>query len=219
MNATLSKTIDAKKAKSGDEIEAKVLQDVRSAGRVVIPKGSKLVGHVTEAQPRTKEQKHSELAVIFDRAVLKGGQTIPLHGYVVALAAAPQASTADEAMDGMQPGADVSGGMSGPPTGGPPSGRGMGGAAKTAGTAAGGVGANAGAAGIGTIGAAGNTVGAATNNGAGTGLSGSAANIQGLPGLQINPQLNATRGTVIQSDSRTVRLDSGTQLVVRVISQ
>src|SRR5258708_6124034 len=49
MNATLSHPVDAKKNKPGDEVTAKTTDAVRSDGRVIIPKGSTLKGHVTQA--------------------------------------------------------------------------------------------------------------------------------------------------------------------------
>jgi hypothetical protein len=71
----LTKTVDAKKAKSGDQVVAMVTQDMRTqSGEVLVPKDTKVIGHVTEAQARNKEQKESQLAIAFDQAVLKGGQ-------------------------------------------------------------------------------------------------------------------------------------------------
>ena len=45
MQAELVKPIDAHKNKVGDEVVAKTTHDVKSEGRVVVPKGSKLIGH------------------------------------------------------------------------------------------------------------------------------------------------------------------------------
>ena len=71
----LTKTIDAKKAKAGDQVVAKVMHDMRStAGQIVIAKDTKIIGHITEAQPRSKEQKKSQLALAFDRAIARDGQ-------------------------------------------------------------------------------------------------------------------------------------------------
>src|ERR1700733_9219226 len=70
----LIRTIDAKKAKPGDEVVAKVTMDLKTAsGEVVVPKDTKVVGHVTEAQARNKEQKESQVGIAFDHAVLKEG--------------------------------------------------------------------------------------------------------------------------------------------------
>ncbi|HZC23015.1 MAG TPA: hypothetical protein VE866_06730, partial [Candidatus Binatia bacterium] len=47
----LTKTVDAKKAKTGDEVVAKVTQDMKTqTGEVLVPKDTKVTGHVTEAQ-------------------------------------------------------------------------------------------------------------------------------------------------------------------------
>lgn len=75
----LTKTVDAKKAKMGDEVVAKVAMDLKTqSGEVMVPKDTKVFGHVTEAQARTKEQKESQLAIAFDRAVTKDGTTMQL---------------------------------------------------------------------------------------------------------------------------------------------
>ena len=71
----LTQTIDAKKAKPGDEVVAKVTMDLKTnSGEVIVPKDTKVVGHVTEAQARSKEQKESQVGIAFDRAVLKDGE-------------------------------------------------------------------------------------------------------------------------------------------------
>ncbi|MFZ0199713.1 MAG: hypothetical protein WB523_04990 [Candidatus Sulfotelmatobacter sp.] len=70
----LTKTIDAKKVKAGDEVVAKVTEDMKTtSGEVLVPKDTKVMGHITEAQARNKEQKESEVAIAFDRAVTKNG--------------------------------------------------------------------------------------------------------------------------------------------------
>ena len=71
----LSKTVDAKKAKTGDEVVAMVTQDMKTNnGDVLVPKDTRILGHVTAAQARNKEQKASELGIAFDHAVVKGDQ-------------------------------------------------------------------------------------------------------------------------------------------------
>jgi hypothetical protein len=76
---SLTKAIDAKKAKTGDEVVAKVTQDMKTnAGEVLVAKDTKVVGHVTEAQARNKEQKESQVGITFDRAVMKNGSEMEL---------------------------------------------------------------------------------------------------------------------------------------------
>lgn len=71
----LAKTVDAKKAKTGEEVVATVTMDMKTnTGEVLVPKDTKIIGHVTEAQPRNKQQKESELGIAFDHAVVKGDQ-------------------------------------------------------------------------------------------------------------------------------------------------
>src|SRR5690348_6744 len=81
----LPKSIDARKAKTGDRIEAKTTQDMLSNGKIVIPHDSKITGHITESQGRAKGQKGdstSSLGIAFDTLTLKGGQEIPLHAEI-----------------------------------------------------------------------------------------------------------------------------------------
>lgn len=88
--AELSKTVDAKKAKTGDPVNAVLLADVLSHGKVVARRDSKLVGHVTEAQPHSKDIPESRLGIVFDKLILKGGQEIPFVSVLMALAPAPR---------------------------------------------------------------------------------------------------------------------------------
>src|SRR5260370_26379525 len=92
VNATLSQPVDAKKNKPGDQVTAKTTEATKSAGKVVIPRGSKLIGHVTECKAHSKEEKESALGIVFDKAILKNGQEIPLNVTIHALAAAQTAA-------------------------------------------------------------------------------------------------------------------------------
>src|SRR5215469_5756333 len=88
--AELSKTVDAKKAKAGDPVTAVLLADVLSHGKIVARRDSKLVGHVTEAQPHSKDAPESRLGFIFDKVILKGGQEIPFVSVLMSLSPAPR---------------------------------------------------------------------------------------------------------------------------------
>lgn len=98
----LAKTIDAKKAKTGDEVVATVTQDMKTnSGDVLVPKDTKVIGHVTEAQARNKEQKQSELGIAFDHAVVKGDQLqLPMSIQAII---APQNNNSDRAEPGPGP--------------------------------------------------------------------------------------------------------------------
>ncbi len=63
----LSKSIDSKKLKDGDEVDAKLLSDVHSSDNVTYPRGTKVVGHVTQSKARSKGDPDSSLAISFDK--------------------------------------------------------------------------------------------------------------------------------------------------------
>jgi hypothetical protein len=99
--AELSKTVDAKKAKAGDPVTAVLLANVLSHGKIVARRDSKLVGHVTEAQPHSKDNPESRLGMVFEKVILKGGQEIPITSVLMALRPAPRLQV--ESMSGPAP--------------------------------------------------------------------------------------------------------------------
>jgi hypothetical protein len=76
--AELTKPIDSRKAKPGATIAARVTLPVLSHGKVLIPSNAKMIGHVTLAQPRSRDTAESQLAIVFDHALLKDGSELPL---------------------------------------------------------------------------------------------------------------------------------------------
>lgn len=82
--AVLEKTLDARKAKTGDAVIAKTTMAVVSQGKVVVASGGQVLGHVTQATARSKNA-NSELGIAFDWVVLKGGDKIPLPTVVQAI--------------------------------------------------------------------------------------------------------------------------------------
>jgi hypothetical protein len=81
---------DSRKVKTGDAVNAHVTEAVKANGQTVIPKNTKLVGHVTQASARAKGDAGSALAIVFDKAVLKKGPEVPLRVMIQAMAAAPR---------------------------------------------------------------------------------------------------------------------------------
>ncbi len=217
LQAELTKPVDAKKAKAGDEVNAKLTQDLKSDGKVVLHKGTRLVGHVTEAQAHSKEHAESKLGIVFDKAMPKGGGEVAFNGVIQAIAPPLQSSVAA--------GGDMMGGMSAPAAGGgarSTSGgmlSGVGGAASsTLGSATGAVGGTTssvtGAAGATTNG----TLGSATQGvGANGALTSASRGALSMPGVNLaSAASGATQASVISSADHTVKLDSGTQLVLQV---
>src|SRR2546426_1306318 len=204
-NAALSSPIDSKKCKPGDAVNAHTTEAVKSEGKTVIPKGAKLVGHVTQASARAKGESESSLGIVFDRAILKNGQEIPLSAGIQAIASAQSSASAAgsdvDTMGGMGASAAGSGAVGTVTNTAANVGGVAGGAVNTAANAGGSVaGASKGA--VGGL----NAAGQLTSNSQG---------VFGLNGLNLSAAAsNATQGSVITSAGKNVYLDSGTRMLL-----
>lgn len=210
IGAELSKGIDAKKAKVGQEIAAKSMADLRDTnGNLVIPRGAKLVGHITQVKAATKQEPQSTLGIIFDKVETKHGkqsQEIGMHAGIQALAKPPSSSMMDEQAPGSTGGP---GGGGGAPMGSGRPGMGPGGgtmgappSGQTGGTGGGDMGGPAGQQGQ-----------------AGPAINANSHGVIGIPNLTLSPQTSPTEGSVISSTRGNVKLDGGTLLVLRVMGQ
>jgi hypothetical protein len=227
-NAELSGTLDAKKAKPGDPVTAKTTEPSTTADHQQLPKGTKLLGHVTEAKAAGKGESQSTLGFVFDRAVLKDGREIPINTTVRALAAAEGAANTSGGDAVGAGGAAMSGvqGGGGGRVGGGGLGGAVGGLGASAGGTLGGVAGGAGRMAGGASGAVGSTVGAsghALAGGAGAvgGVNAQgllSAGSQGVFGMQgVSLAQNASgAGSVVTSAGKTVRLESGTRMLLSV---
>jgi hypothetical protein len=63
----LQTALDARKLKEGDPVILKTTQDIKSNGEIIFKKGSRLTGHVTEAQKKSKANKESKIGLVFDK--------------------------------------------------------------------------------------------------------------------------------------------------------
>ena len=221
LQAELTKSLDAKKAKPGDEVTARLTQDVKGSGQVVLHKGSKLVGHVTEAQAKTKENGESKLGVVFDKAVLRGGQEMAFNGVIQALAAPVQGSlstAADESGNlgsGMGSGSGSS--MGGGRTGGGIAPIGGGAVNSTLGSATNTVNNTAGSVTNSATGAVNGSVNQATGVAANGAINSATRGVVGMQGIALNTVNTANaQGSVVSSASRNVKLDAGTQMILQV---
>jgi hypothetical protein len=218
INAALVGSLDARKSKRGDRVEARTVQDVKQDGKVVLKKGTVLTGHVTRVQARTKEQAQSQIGIIFDHAVLRHGEQVPLHATIQALAAAQNLTAASMGSDEMMASQSSMGAASGVAGGGL-----VGGVAATAGVAtgtlvntAGGVTSNAGGA-LNTAVHSTGTTGGLTSTGH---LTSNSSGVFGLQGLSLDSAASsATQGSVIVSSNRNVHLGNDTQMVLSVSGQ
>lgn len=123
--------IDAKKAKAGEPIVIKTTEKATTADGVVIPKGSKILGHVTDVQPHTKQNPNSKVTLEFDKAQLKGGQMLPIESVIESVA--PAGGIANNETNPF--GAGAPGAPAGAPSGGSPSGSSPSGSAGSTGVA------------------------------------------------------------------------------------
>ena len=206
INATLNSSIDSKKAKPGEQITAHTTEAVKSTdGRTILPKGTKLVGHVTQATARSNGQSESMLAIQFDKALLKDKQEVPLHNVVIQAVAAPaqqsQASTYSTEADRT--------GSPGTPSNNPSMAGSRGARPESTPNAQQYPNENP----------AGNnpdsSTGGASNGGA---LPANAKGVYGFDGLRLSASANG-EGTVLTSTNKNVHLDGGTRLLLTVQPQ
>jgi hypothetical protein len=215
VQAELTKPVDVRKNKPGDEVVAKTTQDVKSEGHVVIPKGSKIVGRVTQAQARAKGQEESQLGMAFDHAVLKDGTQVPAAFTIQAIGRSESeaaAATAAET-DGMMAGGSAGGMTSGGGGAGMQGRGGLGGVTSTAG----GVVNNTGSVAGGAVNTAGNA-GAGVTGGVTGNLGATSQGVVGMPGMTLSSATSSMAGvgSVISSKESNVRLDSGTRMILGV---
>ena len=191
----LTKTIDAKKAKTGDEVFAKVSRDLKTnSGEILVSKDTKVIGHVTEAKAHSKEQKESEIGIAFDHAVSKAGE-MQLPMSIRAIVAPPSDASADSSAGGY--------GRSGPATGGATATSPMG---------------NRNGPMEGTPPPPSPTAVPTSGDSAQRPpITGNTQGVIGMPDLRLAPSSqNATQGSVVTSEKGNVKLESGTILLLRV---
>jgi hypothetical protein len=218
--------LDSKSSKPGDPVVLKTSQKIKTADGVEIPKGSRLVGHVTEVQAHEKGQAESRMGLAFDRVEMKGGQSLALHSMIESVQPNPNAAAAAsmESEDAFSsPAGGGGGGMSAGATGGVRGGGGglLGGAAGGAGRVGSDLGATAGGAvrTTGNLGAdASGDVGRGVG-GVGGAVSGGgslAARSTGFPGVMLRGEATGSASGMLSASNKNIHLDSGTQMVVGV---
>jgi hypothetical protein len=200
-------------------VEVRTEEDIKQDGKVILKKGSHLVGHVTQAQPRANGQTQSQLGILFDHAVLKNGQEVPFNASIEALASAQSAAAVTSGAEDTM----TSGGGMGAVQGSSRNGGVLSTAGATANATTGTVmntassaPVNAGGA-LNTVTRSSGAVGGLTSTGR---LASNSSGVFGLEGVSINSAASsATQGSMIVSTTRNVHLDSGTQLLLRTTSQ
>jgi len=195
LRVELDKTIDAKKAKPGDPVLAKTMDDLESGGKVVAPRGLKIVGHVVAASPHEKGSA-SRLEIAFDKLDLEHGGEVPMKATVQALAK----PVSNAPMATQDTGPSTSGVPSAPSTRGG-TGQGGGGMGQAGGTP------NAGTMGNPT----GSPSGASVPSGK---ISLNAEGVLGMPELSL--AAGPAQDSILTSEKHNVKLETGTQMILRV---
>lgn len=199
LRVELAKTVDAKKAKPGDPVLAKTVDELVAGKQVVSPRGTKIFGHVVSATPR-KGDTPSILEIAFDKIELSAESQVPMKAVIQALSKPVEAANPG----GNESGEPAGGGsMGSSPMGSPSGGRLGGGSPPTASTPNNG------------------GLGKENSNPGATSASASGRiplNAQGVIGMS-DVSLNSTPqgDTTITSQKHNVKLDSGTQMVLRVV--
>ena len=198
---SLTKTIDAKKAKTGDPVEAKVTQDMKDTkGEVIVAKDTKMIGRVTESQARNKGQKESQIGIEFDRAVLKNGTEMQMPMSIQAIIGQqnnnPQNAQGNEGGNAVPAGNGASGG----PTSGGRSG--VAGSTPTPPT---------------TTNSGQTPSTTQTGPGARPPITAKTEGVIGISNLTLAATApNPAQGSVVSSEKSNVKLESGTLMLLRV---
>lgn len=195
----LTKSIDVKKLKTGDQVEAKVTQDLKTGnGEILVAKDSKVMGHVTEAQQRNKEQKESLVGIAFDHAVMKTGGDVSLPMSIQAIIA-PTYLSANNSSGGEGTGQPQSAG---------------GGTSPSATGRNGNMGASQQQTPTPSTSAA--QTEDKTGNGAHEPITGNTQGVLGIANMTLAAGTGTAQGSVVTSDKNNIKLESGTLMLLRV---
>ena len=194
---SLTKTIDARKAKTGDEVVAKVTADMKSSnGDVILGKDTKVMGHVTQAQARSKEQKESQVAIAFDHAVMKNGSEMQMPMSIQAIIGPQNNNPQNQDAGGEAPAPSGGAGVNAP------GGRSMGGTAQPPSA---------------TTGASDMPSGSQTGTNARPPITAQTQGVVGIPDLKLTAAgTTVADGSVLSSEKNNVKIESGTIMLLRV---
>jgi hypothetical protein len=112
--AELKNGIDARKAKQGDAIRARLLDKVKLSNGNELGRDTILEGHVDQVQP-SENKGDSTVVVTFDKAQVKGGEELPIKATLVKIWEPQESAAGSMSPEGGMPqggGAPSSGGGS-----------------------------------------------------------------------------------------------------------
>lgn len=228
VNAELVGKLDSKSTKTGDQVVLKTTQSVRTVDGTEIPKGTRLVGHVTTVQAHGKGSESSQMAIQFDRAEFKGGQSVAIHSAIQTVtppASAVMASSAeseDSLGGGLGGSRSIGGGAVAVRSGGGLLGGGgaVGGLASSTGHTITGAGAIADDSAHATGHVAGQavaSVGGSSDLAVRAG-GGATAHVTGIHGVMLAGDASGSTSGTLSAAKQNVHLESGTQVVLGVVA-
>jgi hypothetical protein len=94
LSGELQNSIDVRKARVGDQVLLKTTQAIKSGGRTVVSKGSRLVGHITEVAQKGKDNNESRLGILFDR-LEQGTLAVPIAATITSVTNSRTSATAN----------------------------------------------------------------------------------------------------------------------------
>ena len=180
LRVELVKTIDAKKAKPGDPVVVKTVDELMSGTHVAAPRGTKIFGHVVAAAPHQGDTP-STLEIAFDKINISAENEVSMKAVIQALSKPVEIP----AVGGYGSPNDT---MGGAPMGGTP------------------------------MGSAGSRVGGPpTEAGSVPSNARIPLNAQGVIGMSgISLSADAQANSTVTSQKHNVKLDGGTQMILRV---
>src|SRR6516225_75601 len=104
MPAVLTKALDSKKLKEGDVVTGRITAELHMRSGETIPRDSKLTGHVTKAQARSKGDPESALGIVFDKITLPDGKDMAIKGVLQAIGPSLTAGGPPDASQSIGPG-------------------------------------------------------------------------------------------------------------------
>jgi hypothetical protein len=112
----ITKTLDSNKLKEGDAVEVETAGSFKLPDGTLVPKGSKLLGHVVTSKARSKGDSDSQLTLTFEKLNVSGTKQLSLKGGVQAVfppaeePMGPNMATAGTSQGGSMGGSAVGGG-------------------------------------------------------------------------------------------------------------
>lgn len=207
LDAELQSMVDVKKSKVGDQVILKTKKAIKQNGEVIVPKGTQLIGKITEVKRRTKDNATSRVGMVFDR--IRGKNLdVPINASIVSVLTANAGAAAGDTL-----GADVMG--SSTSTGSASAGRS---GSSGSGGLLGGVGSTVG----GLVNTTTSTVGSVANtatNTVGSTVGGTTETLgRTVNGLQISTSASGTASgsSTISAPGKDVRIDKGATFQMRV---